>query len=103
MTFNLYDYPFLPSFLVSLFIILASSEIGRRVGLGIGTRGGDEVATLESAILGLLALMIGFSFAMALSHFDGRRHAVLNEANAIGNACALVASAAQRRSAEIAA
>jgi hypothetical protein len=47
-------------------------------------RGGDHVATLESAILALLALMVSFTFAMALSRFEGRRDAVLNEANAIG-------------------
>jgi len=47
-------------------------------------RGGDHIATLESAILSLLALMTGFTFAMALSRFEGRRDAVLNEANAIG-------------------
>jgi hypothetical protein len=31
-----------------------------------------------------LALMIAFTFAMALSRFEGRRDAVLQEANAIG-------------------
>ncbi len=35
-------------------------------------------------MLGLLALMIGFTFAMALSRFETRRDAVLSEANAIG-------------------
>jgi hypothetical protein len=35
-------------------------------------------------MLGLLALIIGFTFAMALSRFEARRVAVLNEANAIG-------------------
>jgi hypothetical protein len=35
-------------------------------------------------MLGLLALIIGFAFAMALSRFEARRVAVLNEANAIG-------------------
>ena len=35
-------------------------------------------------MLGLLALIIGFTFAMALSRFEARRAAVLNEANAIG-------------------
>ena len=35
-------------------------------------------------MLGLLALMISFTFAMALTRFDARRDAVLNEANAIG-------------------
>jgi hypothetical protein len=41
-------------------------------------------STLEGVVLGLLALMIGFSFAIALSRFEARRDAVLNEANAIG-------------------
>ncbi len=35
-------------------------------------------------MLGLLALIIGFTFAMALSRFEARHEAVLNEANAIG-------------------
>ena len=48
------------------------------------SQGGKNISTLESAILALLALMIGFTFAMALSRFEGRREAVLNEANAIG-------------------
>ena len=51
-----------------------------------GVRGGGEenVPTLEGAVLGLLALMIGFTFAMALSRFELRRDAVLDEADAIG-------------------
>lgn len=40
---------------------------------------------MESAVLGLLALMIGFTFAMALARYEGRRAAVLDEANAIGS------------------
>ena len=35
-------------------------------------------------MLGLLALMIAFTFAMALSRFEARRDAILSEANAIG-------------------
>ena len=35
-------------------------------------------------MLGLLALMIAFTFSMALSRFELRRDALLNEANAIG-------------------
>ncbi|HYJ84158.1 MAG TPA: hypothetical protein VEW26_15095, partial [Allosphingosinicella sp.] len=37
-----------------------------------------------SAILGLLALLLGFSFALALDRFDLRRSMTLQEANAIG-------------------
>ncbi|MGO9768271.1 MAG: hypothetical protein ACLPSW_01725 [Roseiarcus sp.] len=38
-------------------------------------------------MLGLLALMLGFTFAMALTRFDERREGVLIQANAIGTAC----------------
>jgi hypothetical protein len=71
-------------FLFGVASILAACEIGHRLGVRAAARGGDNVATLESAVLGLLALIIGFTFAMALSRFEARRDAVLNEANAIG-------------------
>ena len=86
MTSDLYGYGLLTIFLVSAAAILACSEIGRRLGVRSSGRGGKSISTLESAILALLALMVGFTFAMALSRFDGRREAVLNEANAIGTA-----------------
>jgi hypothetical protein len=70
---DLSDYPLLPIFLISSIIILAAGEIGCRLGVRLGNKGGDNVSTLEGAILGILALMIGFTFAMALSRFDGRR------------------------------
>ncbi len=81
---DLYNYPLLMIFLVGLVLILAASEIGRRIGVQASARGGGNISTLESAVLGLLALMIGFTFAMALSRFETRRDAVLSEANAIG-------------------
>jgi hypothetical protein len=84
MSTALNDYHLLPIFLISLVVILAATELGRWLGARAGDRGGDQVLTLEGAVLGLLALMIAFTFAMALSRFEGRRDAVLNEANAIG-------------------
>ena len=84
MIIDLNDYPLWSIFLASFISILGASEIGRRLGVRTAKRGGDNVTTLEGAILGPLALMIGFTFAMALARFEGRRDAVLNEANAIG-------------------
>ena len=84
MMIELDDYPLLVIFAVSLVVILGASEIGRWLGARSARHGQDSVATLEGAILGLLALMIGFTFAMALSRFEARRDALLNEANAIG-------------------
>lgn len=57
--------------------------IGRRLS-GNETRSGD-INTVTGAALGLLALLLGFSFSLALSRFDVRRTLVLEEANAIGS------------------
>jgi hypothetical protein len=81
---DLYDYSLLTIFLVGLAAIFAVSELGWQLGMRNEGRGGANISTLESAMLGLLALIIGFTFAMALSRFEARRDAVLNEANAIG-------------------
>ena len=86
MTTEFTDFPLLPVFLVSVAAILLAGEVGRRLGVRRGRKGSDNVATLEGAILGLLALMISFTFAMSLNRFEARRDAVLNEANAIGTA-----------------
>ncbi len=37
-----------------------------------------------SAVLGLLALLIGFTFSLALQRYDARRELVIAEANALG-------------------
>jgi len=68
----------------SIAVLLAAAEIGH--SFGSRAVGEANVSTLEAAILGLMALMIGFTFSMALSRFDTRRDAVLNEANSIGTA-----------------
>jgi uncharacterized membrane protein len=81
---DLYGYSLLTIFLVGLAVILTVSELAWQLGTRSNGRGSSNIATLESAILGMLALIIGFSFAMALSRFEARRDAVLNEANAIG-------------------
>ena len=78
-----YNYSLLLIFAVGLLVILGLSEIGWQLGVRAEGKGGSNLATLESAMLGLLALMIAFTFSMALSRFDARRDAVLNEANAI--------------------
>jgi len=71
-------------FFLSVALFAAASEIGHRVGLGETKEA--NVTTLEASVLGLLALMLSFTFAMAVTRFDARRDAVLKEANAIGTA-----------------
>jgi hypothetical protein len=70
---------------VGVVIVLASGEIGWRLGKRHEGHGvSASISALEQSLLGLLALMIGFTFLMALTRFEARREAVLNEANAIG-------------------
>ena len=47
-------------------------------------RNSSSFKTLESAVLGLLALLLGFSFAMAVNRYDLRKQLEIEEANAIG-------------------
>jgi hypothetical protein len=81
---DLYNYPLPMVFVVGLALVLALSEIGWQLEARAVGRASSNLTTLESAMLGLLALMIAFTFSMALSRFEARRDAVLNEANAIG-------------------
>lgn len=71
--------------LVMLTAALAGSVLHKR---RLARRGGDEDDSQEgylvSAVLGLLALLMGFTFALAIDRFDARRLRVLDEANAIG-------------------
>lgn len=44
----------------------------------------SEQSLTVSSVMGLLALLVAFTFAIALDRFDARRVNVLNESNAIG-------------------
>jgi hypothetical protein len=78
------DYSLFQILIFSIVVLLGAIEIGRWFGVRAKPQGTGSVPTLEASILALLALMIGFTFAVALSRFEARREGVLNEANAIG-------------------
>lgn len=69
-------------------LLLAIAEIGYRMGKRAPLRDDgalkSEVAGYLASVLGLLALLLGFTFSMAWSHYDLRRNLVLQEANSIG-------------------
>jgi hypothetical protein len=72
-----------------LIVLLLAVEVGYRGHRWIARRRGDD--TLEdgqghllSAVLGLLALLLGFTFSLSLNRYEARRELVLQEANAIG-------------------
>jgi hypothetical protein len=71
----------------AIVLIAGAAEFGDWVGLRSHRAGAEEsdVSTLAGAALGILALLIAFSFSMALSRYEKRRDMVLEEANAISS------------------
>jgi len=71
----------------TILLIAGAAEIGNRIGRRsrAADNGGSDIGTLTGAALGLLALLLAFSFSLALSRYDARRTMVLEEANAIGS------------------
>jgi len=88
---------------IAMFIAaVAASEIGYLLGKRLRGRASnaDAFAAIQSAMFPILGLLLAFTFSLALSRFDARRNAVVNEANAISTAVARadVLDPADRRS-----
>ncbi len=69
-------------------LLLGVAEAGYRGGLRL-FKARDEahrrqIGGVQAAVLGLLGLLLGFTFAMAIGRYDTRRDLVLKEANAVG-------------------
>lgn len=76
---------------VALFLgMLVCSEIGRRMGVAAIKRNPEGLTegagAAETAVFGLLGLLLAFTFAGAASRFEDRRHLITEEVNAIGTA-----------------
>lgn len=73
--------------LVSLMLLILA-EAGYRFGSAFHRRNPEAAkghsGSVQGAVLGLLGLLLGFSFAMAVGRFDTRRALVVEEANSIG-------------------
>ena len=69
-------------------LFLCAIEIGFRLGRREKSKDNEltksQINMLQAASLGLLALLLGFTFSMALARFDTRKQLVLDEANTIG-------------------
>jgi hypothetical protein len=84
-----------PLLLIAALLFLAQClmrEVGgwmrRRVSAEAGesTEETSDKGYLLSGVLGLLALLIAFTFGLSVDRYEGRRHLVTEEANAIGTA-----------------
>ena len=83
---SLLDSPF-AVFVISLVAQGAAAYVGnflRGRRRPVGKDEGEDLAIVEAAVLTLLALIIGFSFSMAVTRYDQRKNYEEAEANAIG-------------------
>jgi hypothetical protein len=72
--------------LAAAVLIVAANEVGFRFGRGKGPSASaqDPATVVQGAAFTVLALLLGFSFALALGRYDARRATLVREANAIG-------------------
>jgi hypothetical protein len=75
---------------VLFFLMVAVSELGRRIGtkrIANDPKGlAEGVGAAEGAVFALLGLVIAFTFSGAATRLEERRHLITEEANAIGTA-----------------
>jgi hypothetical protein len=73
-------------FVTALLLIVA--EVGYRLGRRLFVKKGDDarrnqIGAVQAAVLGLLGLLLGFTFSMAIERYNARWIHVAEEANAI--------------------
>jgi hypothetical protein len=75
---------------VLLALLLIATEIGFRRGRHIRSRVEDlarsQHSTLQAGVMGLLALLLAFTFSMSETRFETRKQLLVDESNAIGTA-----------------
>jgi hypothetical protein len=85
-----YDYPSGGVAIAILGLMALAMEVGHRLGKRFATRTSTLVKSqtdaMQTTLLGMLALMLGFTFSISLDRFNSRSEAVVQEANAIGTA-----------------
>ena len=84
----LYQWSSLSIAVALLFLMVLTNELGFRLGRFIQKNTDDEIKSLTGAIqgsiLGLLALLLGFTFSMSMQRYDSRVMSLVSESNAIG-------------------
>ncbi|WP_439859194.1 hypothetical protein [Pseudomonas sp. MBLB4136] len=84
----LYSYNSFAITAVLFVLIILFNEFGFRLGRYVQNRTDVEIKELtgsvQASILGLLALLLGFTFSMSMQRYDDRNQALIEEANAIG-------------------
>ncbi len=86
----LLEFSLITLLLWAIVAFIATLEVGYRLGIRRHNISNDPERShsnaLQGATLGLLALLLGFTFAMAVSRYDNRKVVIMDQANAIGTA-----------------
>lgn len=86
----MYDVPTYLISIVLLLTMLLVLEIGYRMGRRNERRSTESLRShtggIQGALLGILALLLGFTYSQALNRHESRSVAMVEEANAIGTA-----------------
>lgn len=86
----LYDLNSLFIAVILFFSMVVAIEAGHRIGRINHPTSREptraQVNAVQASLLGVLGLLLGFTFSLALQRFDSRSEAVVDEANAIGTA-----------------
>ena len=90
MTEIMYDKPSILIAAILFVTMIAAIELGGRLGQRFHREANEalksQVNSLQASLLGILALLLGFTFSQSLQRYDARSAAVVDEANAIGTA-----------------
>jgi len=74
-------------FLILVILLIGLSELAWRIGIARGQKKSEadkDSGIVRSAVLALLGLLLGFSFAVAAARHEARRELLVEEANSIG-------------------
>jgi hypothetical protein len=86
----LYAYSSIAIVTMLFIAMIMLNEVCFRLGRFVQSSTDSEVKSLtgsiQASILGLLALLLGFTFSMSMQRYDNRSMALIDEANAIGTA-----------------
>ncbi len=73
--------------LISMAVAIETGfRIGRKCQESASAAAKSHINAIQGSIIGILALVLGFTFSLALQRFDSRSEAVVDEANSIGTA-----------------
>jgi len=87
---TLYDIDGTLIAVVLLALLVVAMQAGHRLGRRLAPEHRERIAghvnLIQGSVLGLMALLLGFTFSLSLQRFDSRSEAAVNEANAIRTA-----------------